>query len=127
MGKITRLPAHNCIFFRSGRCVYNEALNPGFDPELQCHVLLELETRYDKLLTQADVFDLNSEQVQKIWAGRFGEIVSWEMFCDIYEPKNPEDDRCLCLFGNACIVRFTRCRGICSSYIVKRPKKDIES
>ncbi len=127
MAKITRLPAHNCIFFRSGLCVYEEAQNPGLDPEMQCLVLTELEDRYDHLLTQADAFELSSEQVQKIWAGRFGEIVSWGMFCDIYEPESSEDDRCRFLFGNACIIRFPRCNGICPSYILKLPKKDIES
>ncbi len=127
MGKITKLPAYNCIFFRSGHCIHEEAMNPGLDPEKQCHVLMELENRYDHLLTQADIFDLTSEQVQRIWAGRFGEIVSWEMFCDIYVPESAEDDRCHRLFGSACTNRFSRCPGICPLYIAKRPQKDIES
>lgn len=127
MGKITRLPARNCIFFRSGRCVYEEALNPGLDPEMQCLVLTELEKKYDHLLTQAEIFDLNTREVEKIWSGRFGEVVSWGMFCDIYEPRNDEDDRCLRLFGNACMLLFPGCQGICSWYTVKHPKKDVEN
>lgn len=127
MAKITSLPARNCVFFRSGYCVFEEAQNPGLDHRMQCLVLTELENRYDRLLTQADIFDLSSDQVQKIWAERFGEIVSWDMFCHIYQPRSHEDDRCGFLFGNACMVRFPRCQGICSSYILNRPQKDIES
>lgn len=127
MGKITRLPALNCRFYRTGHCVYQEILNPGLNSGMQCLVLTEMENKFDHLLAQADTFGLSSEQVNKIWAGRFGEIVSWSVFCDMYQPKSEEDDRCLCLFGNACVMRLPLCEGICSSYMVLPLKKDIES
>ncbi|MFP4129091.1 MAG: hypothetical protein ACLFSF_08610 [Desulfonatronovibrio sp.] len=127
MGKIIRLPAHNCRFYRNGHCVYHETLNPGLDSSMQCLVLTEMENKFDHLLTQADTFGLSGEQVDKIWTGRFGEIVSWSMFCDMYHPQSEEDDRCLFLFGNACIMRLHLCEGICPSYVVLPLKKDIES
>jgi hypothetical protein len=123
MGKITRLPAHNCVFFRSGHCLYEETQNPGLNPQMQCLVLTELEKKYDHLLNQAEVFSLNSLEVRKIWARRFGDDVSWENFCNVYESRNDGDDRCRLLYGNACLLLLPACPGICSLYVANRPKK----
>ncbi len=89
-------------------------------------MLTSMEKKFDHLLTQADIFNLSSEQVNKIWASRFGEVVSWDMFCSIYQPQSIEDDRCASLFGNACIMLLPECHGICSIYAVGSPKKNIE-
>ncbi|WP_051617163.1 hypothetical protein [Desulfonatronovibrio hydrogenovorans] len=125
--KVKKFPAYNCVFFRLGSCVYEEALNPGFDPKVQCSVLAELEKKFDHLLHQADVFRLTSEQVHTIWASRFGEEISWDSLCTSYMPQAELDDRCRYLFGNSCLGFLPRCLGICSSYSVFKPKKDIES
>lgn len=126
MGKISKIPAPHCIFLKEGFCAYNEILNPGFDTHVQCKVLLELEQKYDHLLAQAENFQLDGEQVQKIWKMRFGNDLAWEMFCSVYHARSAEDDRCMYLLGNACILLFPRCNGICSWYTVGRPQKDIE-
>ncbi|RQD66775.1 hypothetical protein [Desulfonatronovibrio magnus] len=120
MGKVTTLPAQNCIYYRFGFCVYEETLNPGFDVESRCLVLMELEEKYDHLLSQADNFDLNQDQVHKIWVSRFGENVMWEDFCRAYMPRSRDDDRCSSLFGNACIKLFPECGGRCPHYMPER-------
>ena len=126
MAIVIRLPAENCVYFRSGSCVYSEFMNPGLEQDVQCVVLEELEQKYDHLLAQADVFNLSASQVQRIWAGRFGEHVTWERLCRKYEPRDPEDDRCLSLLGNACVIRFPRCPGVCPQYTPGASKIDVE-
>ncbi len=102
-------------------------MNPGFDPQMQCLVLTKLENRYDHLMTQADNFGLSSSEVRAIWSGRFGDAVSWDMYCNSYEPRSEEDDRCRNLLGNACLFFLPGCQGACQFYTIRRPKKDIES
>lgn len=126
MGKVTNFPGHNCVHYSFGRCKYEEYLNPGYHSTWQCRVLAFLEKDYDGLIRQADVFDLSLDQVEKIWEKKFEKIRSWADFCDSYLQSGPEDDRCACLFGNACILLMPECTGVCRLF-KPRVQKDIES
>ena len=126
MGKLTNIPGRNCIHYSFGRCTYEEFLNPGYHSSWQCRVLFSLEKDYDGLVTQADVFDLNLYQVEQIWEKRLAKIGSWADLCGSYLSAGLEDDRCACLFGNACVLLMPECTGVCRLF-KPRMQKDIES
>jgi len=126
MGKLKLFPGCNCLYYFFGRCIHEEYLNPGFQLMWKCRVLAGLEKDYDGLIHQADVFDLSISQVESIWEKRFKNLDSWGDLCSSYIPRRPGDDRCLYLYGNACILEMSTCQGVCSVF---RPgkEKDIES
>lgn len=126
MGKVTSLPGRNCVYYSFGRCKYEEYLNPGYQSSWQCRVLAFLEKDYDGLISKADAFDLSLDQVEKIWEKRFAGIGSWADLCGSYLPAGSEDDRCACLFGNACVLMMPECTGVCRLFR-PRVQKDIES
>jgi len=126
MGKVTHLPGHNCAYYIFGHCTYEEYLNPGYYAAWQCRVLACLEKDYDGLISQAEVFDLSFDQVERIWEKRFDNIRSWADLCGYYLPSGNVDDRCACLFGNACALLMPECSGVCRLFKARR-QKDIES
>lgn len=126
MGKIKFLPGYNCAYYSFGHCLYEEHLNPGYQDKWQCRVLAILENDYDSLMHQAEKFDLSFHQFESIWEKRFRRHGSWEDLCRSYIPGDIEDDRCIYLCGNACILMTPDCPGVCRVF-KPQGEKDIET
>ncbi|WP_291322349.1 hypothetical protein [Desulfonatronospira sp.] len=123
MGELTSLPGYNCFHYRFGHCAYQEHLNPGYHGDWQCLVLASLEKSYDGLIHRGDAFGLSFEQLEAIWEKRFRKVDSWADLCSTYLPSDPEDDRCKCLYGNACVLLMPECHGVCSVFNPRMQKK----
>ncbi len=126
MGKVKNFPGRNCFFNRYEHCIAEELDNPGYKILWHCTVLTTLEKSYDFLIHQADAFRLSLRQTELIWEKRFENLYSWEDLCSAYIARIPEDDRCVYLYGNACILKMPMCQGICTLF-KSRSEKDIES
>jgi hypothetical protein len=134
--RVTFLPGVNCEFYKRGRCFYEERLNPGLHRDWRCQVLLYLEGEYDRLLNQADAFNLDMPTATRIWEGRFRRIVRGVKPCGEYEPghvRDPaggpmEDEESAvvdCLHGwlGLCLLRLPLCEGVCRLFR-PRPQDD---
>ena len=115
MGKLYFFPGQGCLYYRSGHCLYEEVLNPGYNRHWQCKVLLKWEKEYDTLINQAEYFQLNPAQVEGIWERRMARRMNFGWECKHYVPREGEE-KCIYLYGNICILALPRCRGRCHLY-----------
>lgn len=120
MSQILRLPAPACRHYVRGRCDYEEVLNPGYDPEYRCRVLVRLQQVYDTFLAQADAFDLDESKATGIWEKRFREVCSEDTGCQEYEPDDTNSyPGCALCLGDVCVFRLPECGGRCRNYTPK--------
>lgn len=117
MTRLLRLPAADCRHHAMGRCLYEEALNPGYHTAYRCVALLELHGLYDSFLVQADAFGLSENRAAGIWRKRFLEHCRQDTGCQDHEPggMNAFPDCAHCL-GDVCALRLPPCDGRCRHY-----------
>lgn len=115
--RIIRFPGAGCAHFRSGRCLYEEDLNPGLRKSLHCNTLNRLEEAYDDFLRQAEVFALSEEKALRIWEERFSRLVSQQSDCQDYLPGDNENFLgCVFALGDLCLKAFPLCDGQCPRF-----------
>ncbi|MBT8763009.1 hypothetical protein KFV02_03590 [Desulfohalobiaceae bacterium Ax17] len=115
MGKLHFFPGEGCLFFKYGHCVYEEILNPGYNRHWQCQVLVKWEKEYDHLVNQAEYFQLNPSQVEGIWERRMARKIISGWNCPHYISCE-EEESCIYLHGNICILALPKCMGRCHLY-----------
>ncbi|SDL13000.1 hypothetical protein SAMN05660337_2191 [Maridesulfovibrio ferrireducens] len=118
MATISKMPGHMCRFYKKGKCLYDELLNPGYNAELRCKILVGLEDEYDKLLRQAEAFKLSAEVVSELWDLRIAEHRASTGGCH-KNTMQGEDTYPLCSDGyeDICLLEFPRCEGICDKFM----------
>lgn len=119
--KPTPLPGDGCRHFQSGRCLYEEHLNPGLMQEHCCAVVRRLEQAFDDFLLRADNMGLDEEQAGRLWQARFPATLAKEGNCQNYLP----DDRdsfpdCQHAAGELCLLAFPVCPGRCRRFLRRR-------
>ncbi|MFZ5428366.1 MAG: hypothetical protein ACOZEN_15480 [Thermodesulfobacteriota bacterium] len=121
MSRVVHLPAVGCRHFLSGRCDYEEILNPGYHVQYRCEALIKLQELYDAFLTQADAFGLDESSACGIWEKRFRDMCREDTGCQAHEPGGmnmfPGCAHCL---GDVCLLRLPRCAGRCRNYTQKK-------
>ncbi len=118
MAIISRMPGHMCRFYKKGRCLYDELLNPGYNNKWRCKVLSGLEDEYDKLLRQAETFKLSAEVVAELWNVRVAEHRASTGGC--YKSAfKAEDTYPLCSDGyeDICLLELPFCEGVCNKFM----------
>jgi hypothetical protein len=117
VNKLVRLPAQDCSHFALRRCLYEEHLNPGYDQELRCVVVLHLHGLYDSFLDQAEAFGLGEAQAQDIWERRFQELCRHDTGCQDYKPgANEGFPHCQHGIGDLCVLKLPECAGRCRRF-----------
>jgi hypothetical protein len=86
MREVRPFPGHGCRYFDQGRCLYEEALNPGWDRTLACRVLAALEEGYDHFLAQAEGFGLGDGQAGALLQRRMERILARGDLCPDFAP-----------------------------------------
>lgn len=117
MAKVTKMPGCMCVFYLSGKCLYEEMLNPGYNKEWRCKVLEDLEDEYDKLLRQAENFNLDEQAFSDLWEQRIEEHLKSKVVCRKMVPHEEEDyPFCVAVHDEICLLEMPVCEGICSKF-----------
>ncbi len=117
MAKVTKLPGRNCRFFISGRCLYEEMLNPGYNRNWRCRVIRELEGEYDHLLRQADTFKLDEKAFNDLWEQRIEEHLKSSVVCRKMIPSEEDEGPfCAALYDEICLLELDKCEGVCNKF-----------
>lgn len=121
MAKVTKMPGRKCRYFVSGRCLYEEMLNPGYNRGWRCRVIKELEGEYDNLLRQAEAFRLDEQAFTELWEHRIEEHLKSSVVCRKMIPS--EEDGypfCAALYDEVCLFELENCMGICKKFELER-------
>ena len=112
--RVLQLPGRDCVHYRSGRCLYEEDLNPGLHEEWRCAVIARLERQYDLFIEQADNFRLDDEVAGRIWEDRLGRILGMEPDCGDFSPGGPPGLlECQHGLDSQCVLTMPVCEGRC--------------
>lgn len=130
MSEVRPFPGHGCRYFSQGRCLYEEALNPGYDRSLKCRIILEVERGYDHFLVQAEAFGVEDRQAGELWEQRFGRILAQGDICPDFVPGFDNEAGGVDEAGGAdegfpdcalrqdlvCLKAMPRCPGTCARF-----------
>jgi hypothetical protein len=115
--EVVRLPAFGCRSYHCGRCLYEEQLNPGLDTSLHCAVLAKWEGVYDDFLNRAELFDVDEQELARLWRLRFERLAQEAIDCPDFTPALAETmPECRHLFVDICLLRLPVCHGHCKNY-----------
>jgi hypothetical protein len=119
-GTVTRLPGLSCVHYTRGRCLYEEALNPGYHRSWRCTVLLGWESVYDEFLDRAERFALPETHLPDLWRRRFARLSEGEVDCAHYDPGSEEGvPECRQLHEELCLRLLPECAGQCRHYVLR--------
>lgn len=114
---VSTLPGTACRFHVQGRCLYEERLNPGYNPDWRCRVLLRWEQAYDTFLAQADNFVMEPETAVGIWEERLQKLMSRGHRCPDFEPGGVDDmTGCRRMHCGLCLAVLPPCPGQCGNF-----------
>ncbi len=117
MGRLVRLPGSACRHFERGRCLYEEALNPGYNRQWRCAVLVGWEAAYDEFLDRADRFGIRESELAGLLRRRFERLTGAEVDCEHYAPgADASLPECLLLVGELCLLKLPECGGVCRNF-----------
>ncbi len=126
MREVRPFPGHGCRYFDQGRCLYEEALNPGWDRSLACRVLAALEEGYDHFLAQAEGFGIGEGEAGALLQRRMERILARGDLCPDFAPAGAgagagdEEDAglpdCALRRGLVCLRALPACPGTCSRF-----------
>lgn len=119
--KLIRLPGLGCRHHVLGRCLYEDALNPGYHRQWRCAVLQRWEAVYDDFLERAERFGLEEGSAADLLARRFERLTAEEVDCPDYAP-GPEESLsgCRLLHEELCLLRLPECGGLCRHYVLRQ-------
>ena len=124
MAVVTRFPGTACRHYARGRCLYPEALNPGYAEEHRCRVLAFWEAAYEGFLRQAEAFDLSAEQAAQMWRQRFASLDAAETVCADYAfAEGGGSLECAFARGDICLLALPRCGGVCRFFEALEPSR----
>ncbi len=117
MARVTKMPGRMCRFYKNGKCLYEEKLNPGYNRQWRCTVLKGLEGEYDKLLRQADNFHLDEHAFSEFWEQRIEEYLKSAVVCRKMVPHDEEGlPFCAALHKEICLFEQPECGGVCNHF-----------
>ncbi|MFP4071259.1 MAG: hypothetical protein ACLFTB_04355 [Desulfovibrionales bacterium] len=121
--KIHALPGDNCAFYKSGRCHYEESLNPGFNFRFRCRLLVFWEDRFEEFITRAERFHLDPGTAGRIWSDRMRSFQEENTICQAFERGGEASEiGCLHAHLDICILALPSCTGQCAHYRPVRSK-----
>ncbi len=116
-GRVVRLPGVGCRHYDRGRCLYEEALNPGYHRRWRCVVLLRWESAYDDFLERADRFGLSEAGLPELLRRRFERLTGEDVDCPDYAPgADGSLPECRLLHEELCLLKLPECEGVCRHF-----------
>lgn len=116
-GRLVRLPGLGCLHHERGRCLYEEALNPGYHRQWRCVVLLRWESAYDEFLERAERFGVDEAGLPGLLHRRFERLTSEDVDCPHHVPGEDETPpQCRLLSGELCLLSLPACGGVCRHF-----------
>ena len=127
MSGVRGLPGAGCRFYRAGRCLWAEFVNPGLDPAFRCRVGVGLEDRFDALIDRCERMGIELEAAGRIWQSWCATTFDGVWPCAEYAP-DPDgvSDQCARFWDGLCVLRFPRCAGRCRRYELDRTEFHFE-
>lgn len=117
MTKVDRLPGHGCRHHTSGRCLYQEHLNPGYAEGWRCRVLAHWEDEYDEFLVRVDNFGVRQDAVPDLWSRKFERLARETLKCDMFSYAEGADiPACIHNAQGICRLNLPSCDGRCRHY-----------
>lgn len=111
------LPGQGCRHWLEERCLYEEALNPGWQAGFRCFVLRRWEQDFDEYVSRAECFGLTTEEAGDIWQQRMSSSFGKPWDCPDFLLDNATPDPvCALLLGDICLLRLPPCPGRCRHY-----------
>lgn len=119
MAEVTRLPGQGCRHHTSGRCLYQEHLNPGYSTSSRCRVLLRWEVAFDDFLERTEQFGVSQQAVPDLWERKFNRMAREAFQCDRYVHCEEADiPACFHAHDDLCRQELPECEGRCRHYTV---------
>ncbi len=121
IGDLRLFPGKKCRHYSHGRCLREEAVNPGLRREHVCLELLRLEERYDALLKRLDAFELSERRSMDLLSKLLERHKEQGGRCE-RKVTAPEPDRegnaldCVHALGHVCLLQMPACEGVCRYY-----------
>jgi hypothetical protein len=123
MSNVRPMPGDACRFFRQGRCLYEERLNPGYHLSWRCLVLTRWEGEYDDFLQRAEAFRLDDAPAARLWEKRFEGLLREGINCPRFVSGGVgEVLGCSLLFGDVCLAALPACEGVCRRFLPRGRK-----
>ena len=123
---LNHLPAAACAHFATGRCLYEERLNPGLHLAWRCVVWREWEADYDAFLHRAEAFSLEDEEAGRLWARRQARLLAAARSCPDFVPGGEGPVGCTAGRDLLCLGKLPACAGRCANYRTGRePEGDV--
>lgn len=117
-GRLVRLPGVSCRHYERGRCLYEEALNPGYHRRWRCAVLLGWEAAYDEFLERADRFGIRESELAGLMRRRFERLTEGGVECRDYQPgADASLPECRLLVDELCLLALPECGGVCRHFV----------
>ena len=117
MSRLLLLPARDCAHFLSGRCLYEERLNPGYHQSYRCVALLKMQDVFDSFLARAEAFGLNELAASGLWEKQMDRVRAADCGCQEYEPGDTNAfPGCIHGMEDVCLRRLPGCKGRCPEY-----------
>ncbi len=122
MAEVKRLPGYGCRHHTSGRCLYQEHLNPGYATDWKCRVLLRWEVAFDEFLERAEIFGVSQQAVPDLWERKFNRLAREAFDCKQYRHCAGADaPACLHAYDGLCRQELPECEGRCRHFQVETP------
>ncbi|GAB7022953.1 hypothetical protein [Desulfovibrio brasiliensis] len=127
MADVKKMPAGTCRHYVKGRCLYEELLNPGYQQDWRCVVMLRWEEAFDEFLHRAEAFGVEHDRVARLWEARFKRLAGDRPKCERFRPAPDVDPPC-CLHHHEalCLLGLPECEGRCRHYRAKDVKTETE-
>ena len=115
------------MYYRGGRCVYEEKLNPGYHDDWRCAVLVRWEQEYDTVIRQAEAFNMEGAMAANLWERKATTL----MYKGSAECSSRVSDYsgdmpgCVNFYSGNCLLTMPECGGRCTLY--RTLPKDDES
>jgi hypothetical protein len=119
------MSGHDCAFYVSGRCLYEEHVNPGWDEKQGCKVLYEWEQAFDDFIDRADAFSLADEEALGIWEKSSACFPSAKSACPDFKAASAEPAACVHRLGRLCLPAMPPCEGRCSKFSHHQAAKNL--
>ncbi|QGY41299.1 hypothetical protein GM415_14570 [Pseudodesulfovibrio cashew] len=117
MGDVKRLPGKGCRHHTTGRCLYQEHLNPGYSAEWRCRVLARWEDAYDDFLLRAESFGVSQDAVPDLWGRKFQRMARQVFDCQDYvHSVNGGPPACAHALDGLCRLALPPCPGRCRHF-----------
>jgi len=118
MSHVLHMPGESCRFWLTGRCLYEETVNPGLRKEFLCTVLSALEGSFDEFVVRGEILGLSSKEAGRIWEQRMAQALNIDWDCANFTALQDDVGDVLCLYfiEGVCALRLPRCAGRCRRY-----------